>query len=78
MTINPKNKVDAQADMRAIAYSMDALIPGLYIWFGSFKIRIGGSDPEVSYPGTIHSRAGIALILPGYRIWSTYQGSHDP
>ena len=43
MTINPKNKADVQAAGRAIAYSMDALIPGLYIWIGSLKIRIGGS-----------------------------------
>lgn len=78
MTINPLNKADAQAGTRAIAYSMDTLIPGLYIWFGSLKIRIGGSKPEVGYPGTIHSSAGIALVLPGYRIWSTYQGDYDP
>ena len=78
MTINPKNKADVQAAGRAIAYSMDALIPGLYIWIGSLKIRIGGSNPEVDYPGIIHIPAGIALVMPGYRIWSTYQGSYDP
>lgn len=65
-------------EMRAIAYSMDALIPGFYVWFGPFKIRLGGSEAEESYPGTIHSLTGIALILPGYRIYSTYQGSYDP
>lgn len=32
MTINPKNEANAQAGVRAIAYSIDALIPGLYIW----------------------------------------------
>lgn len=64
--------------MRAIAYSMDALIPGLYIWLGSDKIRLGGSIPEDNYPGTINSQAGIALVLPNYRIFSTYQGSYDP
>jgi hypothetical protein len=42
------------------------------------KIRIGGSEPEESYPGTIHSPIGIALVFPGYRIYSTYQGSYDP
>lgn len=63
---------------RAIAYSLDTLIPGLYIWLGALKIRIGGSLPEESYPGTIHSSVGIALVLPGYRIYSTYQGSYDP
>ncbi len=79
MTANPKNKADySPAGVRAIAYSMDTLIPGLYIWLGLVKIRIGGSDPEEGYPGTIHSPAGIALVLPGFRIWSTYQGSYDP
>ncbi len=64
--------------LRAIAYSMDALVPGLYIWVGTIKLRIGGSLPEANYPGTIHSPAGIAIVLPGYRIYSTYQGSYDP
>ena len=70
------NSPDLQ--MRSIAYSLDTLIPGLYIWLGAFKIRIGGSEPEKSYPGTIHSPIGIALVFPGYRIYSTYQGSYDP
>ncbi|BBH41446.1 hypothetical protein myaer102_40590 [Microcystis viridis NIES-102] len=61
-----------------IAYSMDALIPGFYIWLGSFCWRLGGSDAEESYPGTIHSFAGISLVLPGYQIFTTYKGSYDP
>ncbi len=73
------SKLDYPApQLKAIAYSMDALIPGLYIWLGSIKIRLGGSLPEDNYPGTIHSQSGIALVLPGYRIFSTYQGSYDP
>ncbi len=64
--------------LRAIAYSMDALIPGLYFWCGSVRIRLRGSLPETSYLGTIHSPVGIALVLPGYRIYSTYQSSYDP
>ncbi|MCF3608074.1 hypothetical protein [Planktothrix agardhii] len=68
----------ADLQMRAIAYSLDTLIPGIYIWLGALKIRIGGSEPEDSYPGTIHSPIGIALVFPGYRIYSTYQGSYDP
>ena len=64
--------------LRAIAYSMDALIPGLFIWFGPLKIRLGGSEAEETYPGTIHSFVGMALILPSYRIYSTYRGSYDP
>jgi hypothetical protein len=68
----------ADLDLRAIAYSLDALIPGFYLWLGPLKIRLGGSLPEETYPGTIHHPVGIALVLPGYRIYSTYQGSYDP
>ena len=74
--LKPINPPEPQ--MRAIAYSLDTLIPGLYIWLGAIKIRIGGSEPEENYPGTIHSAIGIALVFPGYRIYSTYQGSYDP
>lgn len=62
---------------KAIAYSTDVLIPGVYIWLGDWSFRIGGSETEDSYPGVIHSFAGIAIVLPGYRIWSTYQGAYD-
>lgn len=64
--------------LKAIAYSMDALVPGLYIWLGPLKIRIGGSKAEENYSGTLHSFAGMALVLPDYRIYSTYQGEYDP
>jgi hypothetical protein len=64
--------------LSAIAYSMDALVPGLYIWLGAFKLRIGGSLPESTYPGTLHHPVGIAIVLPGYRIYTTYHGSYDP
>ena len=68
----------ADAQLRAIAYSLDALIPGFYLWLGPIKIRLGGSSAEDTYPGTIHHPVGIALVLPGYHIYSTYQGSYDP
>ena len=64
--------------LQAIAYSLDALIPGLYIWAGPIILRLGGSQSEENYSGTIHSKFGIALVLPGYRIHSTYQDSYDP
>jgi hypothetical protein len=64
--------------MKAITYSMDALVPGLYVWLGPLKLRLGGSAAEEGYSGTIHSSAGMALVLPGYRIYTTYQGSYDP
>lgn len=68
--------------MRAIAYSIDLLLPSLYIWLLGFSFRIGGSVPDnnipYKYPDKIHSYTGIALVLPGYRIFTTYQGSYDP
>jgi len=69
---------DFDRQLRAIAYSLDVLVPCVYFWFGSLKLRVGGSLPEENYTGTIHSPIGIALVLPGYRIHSTYQGSYDP
>jgi hypothetical protein len=66
---------------RAIAYSMDLLIPGLYIWLGIFTLRIGGEVPDdqpYRYPGTLNSRYGIALVLPGYHVFTTYKTSYDP
>ena len=76
-----KSSSRADESLRAIAYSMDLLIPGFYAWVGKIRIRIGGAEPDDTpyrYPGTIHSLAGIALVLPGYRIFTTYQGTHDP
>ncbi|WYL97632.2 MAG: hypothetical protein HEQ35_02425 [Gloeotrichia echinulata IR180] len=72
--INGKDK------LRPIAYSMDLLIPGFYFWCPYFRIKLGGAMPDDSpykYPGTIHSSMGVALVLPGYRIFTTYQGSYD-
>lgn len=63
---------------RDIAYCMDALIPGLYAWLGNTTLRIGGCKAESTYPGTVHSSWGVAIVLPGYRIFTTYQGSYDP
>ena len=73
-----RGSIKEQKIMKAIAYSMDVLIPGLYVWFGSIKIRLGGSEPEENYPGVIHSMTGFAIVLPGYHIYSTYNESYDP
>lgn len=67
-------------NLRAIAYSMDLLIPGFYFWCSYFTIRIGGARPDDNpyrYPGKIHSSVGIGIVLPGYKIFTTYQGSYD-
>lgn len=65
-------------ELSAITYSMDALIPGFYAWFGSLRISISGNEAEETYPCIIHSFAAMALLLPGYQIFSTYQGDYDP
>ncbi|MEA5616391.1 hypothetical protein VB711_00845 [Cronbergia sp. UHCC 0137] len=72
--------INREESMRAIAYSMDWLIPGLYIWFFGFAIRFGGGTPDDNpyrYPGKIDSAFGVALVLPGYKIFTTYTGNYD-
>ncbi|OKH47280.1 hypothetical protein NIES2101_23725 [Calothrix sp. HK-06] len=71
--------INRQEKLRAIAYSMDLLILELYFWCPYFTFRIGGAIPDnpYKYPGMIHSSTGIALVLPGYQIFTTYQGSYD-
>jgi hypothetical protein len=74
------NSLDENPAMREIAYSMDLLIPGLYLWLPGINIRLGGAVPDdqpYRYPGKIHSHVGIALVLPDYKIFTTYQGTYD-
>lgn len=83
MQTQPNSETETQSaivdhHLQAIAYSMDTLIPGFYFWWGNFTIRLGGSLPEPTYPGTIHSPIGIALVFPGYHIYTSYQSSYDP
>lgn len=67
--------------LRAIAYSIDTLSPGVYIWLPGLRFRLGGSKPDdepYRYPGVIHASFGIAIVLPGYHVLSTYCDTHDP
>ena len=71
---------DVSEQKRAIAYSMDLLIPGLYIWLGRFAFRLFGEKPEDTpyrYSGMLNRRYGVALILPSYRIFTTHKDSYD-
>ena len=75
-----KVKVNQSEKLRAIAYSMDLLIPGVYIWCPWFTLKIGGSYPDDNpyrYLSMIHSFSGVAVVLPGYKIFTSYQGSYD-
>jgi hypothetical protein len=77
--IVPSDRPASRADgMRAIAYSMDTLIPGVYLWTPFWNWRFGGSVAESTYPGMVHRSFGMALVLPGYRIFTTYRDSYDP
>lgn len=54
---------------REIAYNIDILMPGLYLWIGKFTIRIGGQeliDSPYVYPGKLDSYSGLSIIFPGY------------
>ncbi len=58
---------------RAIAYSMDILLPGFYFWMGPLTLNLGGSAPDddpFRYPYTVGSWFGLALVW-GDRTWST-------
>jgi hypothetical protein len=76
------NKNDPHTErMRTVAYNMDMLFPGVYIWCGSVVLKFGGHEPDDSpyrYPGSINSHFGIAVVFPGYKIFTTYKGSYDP
>lgn len=63
---------------REIAYCMDVLVPGVYLWLGQWGVRLGGCPAEDGYPGVLHSWGGVAIVLPGYQIWTTYRGDYDP
>ena len=68
---------DRSAQRLGMIYSMDALVPGFYIWAGRWTFCLGGSEAEENYSGMIHRPIGVAIVLPGYRIFSTYHGSYD-
>jgi hypothetical protein len=76
---------DRSAERLGMIYSMDALVPGFYIWAGRWTFCLGGSEAEENYSGMIHRfpfrealpTIGVAIVLPGYRIFSTYHGSYD-
>lgn len=77
---NKQPKANQSEKLRAIAYNMDLLIPGIYIWCSWFAFKIGGSTPDDNpyrYPGMIHSSSGVGIVLPGYKIFTSYQGSYD-
>ena len=60
---------------RDLAYCLDALVPGLYLWDGQRIIAIGGCAAEPGYPGTVRSHWGWDLILP--RLWVLGYSSED-
>jgi hypothetical protein len=64
--------------MKSITYSIDALVPGFYLWARPFYFQLGGADAPQEYSGIIHSFIGIALVFPGLQLYTTYRGTFDP
>ncbi len=56
---------------RDLAWCLDALIPGVYLWIGDRVWAIGGSEAESSYPFTIKNGIGFAVILPNLEQFAT-------
>lgn len=62
---------------RDIAYSIDACVPGVYVWAFDKAWRIGGSEAESGYSGQLKSNVGAAIVLPNYVVLSTDNSSLD-
>lgn len=57
---------------RVIAFNIDLLHPGIYLWALGFTLRIGGHLPDDTpycYPGRLNSRFGAAIVLPNGWLW---------
>ncbi len=51
-----------------LAWCLDTLIPGVYLWAGDCIWSLGGSTAEDSHPYTIQDGVGFAIILPN--LWN--------
>ena len=56
---------------KSLAYSLDALYPGFYIWFFNLYIRIGGEDCPSDYNYVIPTKVGLGIVLPNLIYWHT-------
>jgi hypothetical protein len=63
--------------MRNIAYCIDTLVPGIYLWWGNYCYKSSNINAESTYPGVIKDNKGFAIILPNYKIWTSYKKSLD-
>jgi hypothetical protein len=75
-------KAIAAEKKRAIAYSMDTLIPGLYIWLGDFSIRILGTEPddtEAGYTimGSAPAKGGRVKVWWSHEIFSNVESIYS-
>jgi hypothetical protein len=56
---------------REIAYNIDLLYSGFYLWVGKFTIRLGGCqliDKPYKYPGHLDRYCGLAIIIKGFSL----------
>lgn len=56
---------------RSLAFSIDTLTPGLYIWFYNINIMLGGTICSADYNLVIPTDFGFGIVLPNLVYWHT-------
>jgi len=56
---------------RSLAYSLDTLCPGLYIWFFNTYIILGGDICPANYNYVIPTKLGFGFVFPSLDHWHT-------
>ena len=56
---------------RSLAYSLDTLCPGLYIWFFNKYIIFGGDICPANYNYVIPTKFGFGFVFPNLDHWHT-------
>ena len=58
---------------RDLAFSIDALFPGLYIWFKEFTFRLGGVPAGNEYNFVMGRNCGFCIVIT-YDMWFCLPG----
>lgn len=63
-----KHKLHVINSKRHLAFSIDALYPGLYVWFKDFTFRLGGIKSDNQYSFIMGRDWGFAIII-SYKLY---------
>jgi hypothetical protein len=58
-----KHKSQIIDNKRDLAFSIDALYPGLYIWFKDFTFRFGGVEAGNEYNFVMGTSWGFCIVI---------------